>query len=132
MGVPVTITLPTFRRMAPVTASLLLRRTAGQAAESHPIFWPMAEQRQGAIGIYDDGDLNVYIKPDIEHAGLHGLELAGARATLLSPYEEANGEDVFDPGAASIWSLAQARFAQRTIPAIHLILYGARKTVRRA
>jgi hypothetical protein len=53
----------------------------------------------GAVGLYDHGNFNAYIKPDIENAATHGIELAGSRALVLMPYEEADGKDVIDSGA---------------------------------
>ncbi|MGA9740024.1 hypothetical protein, partial [Candidatus Binatus sp.] len=53
----------------------------------------------GAVGLYDSGNLSIYIKPDIEGAATHGIELAGSRALILDPYEEGDGSDSFDSTA---------------------------------
>lgn len=52
-----------------------------------------------AIGLYDSGNLDVYIKPDVESTPTHGIELAGTRALIIDPYEEGNGIDIIDSGA---------------------------------
>jgi hypothetical protein len=54
----------------------------------------------GAIGIYEKGGMNKYYGIDMEGDPTHGMELAGQRALFVSPYEERNGKDVIDPGAA--------------------------------
>lgn len=57
----------------------------------------------GAIGLYAGGNLNVYIKPDMENCKKHAIELAGSRSDIIAPYEEASGQDLIDPGAE--WNL---------------------------
>ena len=54
----------------------------------------------GIAGIYENGNFNVYIKPDIENASSPSIEFAGTHAFVFMPYEESGQNDVFDSGAA--------------------------------
>ncbi len=55
----------------------------------------------GAIGIYDAGNNNVYIKPDVEGSATHGIELAGHNAYIIGLYGEGDGQSVIDSGATN-------------------------------